>query len=135
MSCRWPWWTPPIWLIQFFTGLKVQLFVSPRSEILAAIEEQFAHSEVDDLMAQTTPAFSCLMLALKLMKKTIAGLHKLPHQYLVLADALKAQASDIHIEPTEHYVLVRFRVDGVLRDSYQGIPMSWHAGLTTRSRL
>ena len=129
--------------IEFFTGLKVQLFVSPRSEILAAIEEQFAHSEVDDLIAEEElpPGFQVqpLDVGIELDEEDDRRTSQTPRivklSNLVLADALKAQASDIHIEPTEHYVLVRFRVDGVLRDSYQGIPMSWHAGLTTRLKV
>jgi len=35
---------------------------------------------------------------------------------MVIVDAIKARASDIHIEPRERYVLVRYRVDGELRD-------------------
>ncbi|MEX2335074.1 MAG: type II secretion system ATPase GspE, partial [Pseudohongiella sp.] len=34
----------------------------------------------------------------------------------VLSQAVREKASDIHIEPFEHKVSVRFRVDGVLRD-------------------
>tara|TARA_R110002072_G_scaffold11196_1_gene50829 strand:+ start:43313 stop:44794 length:1482 start_codon:yes stop_codon:yes gene_type:complete len=34
----------------------------------------------------------------------------------VLSQAVREQASDVHIEPFEHRVSVRFRVDGVLRD-------------------
>ncbi len=35
---------------------------------------------------------------------------------LILSDAAKAQASDIHIEPNEFGLLVRHRVDGMLQD-------------------
>ena len=34
----------------------------------------------------------------------------------LISRALKAQASDIHIEPFENTLKVRYRVDGVLRD-------------------
>ncbi len=34
----------------------------------------------------------------------------------VLMEAAKAGASDIHIEPTEHDLIVRYRIDGVLSD-------------------
>jgi len=33
----------------------------------------------------------------------------------MLAEAIKEGASDIHIEPYQHHLLIRFRVDGVLR--------------------
>ncbi|WP_276607844.1 ATPase, T2SS/T4P/T4SS family, partial [Vogesella mureinivorans] len=34
----------------------------------------------------------------------------------LLTEAVKENASDIHLEPFEHSLLVRFRVDGVLRE-------------------
>ncbi len=37
----------------------------------------------------------------------------------VLTEAIKANASDIHIEPFENRLVVRFRVDGVLREVLQ----------------
>lgn len=36
----------------------------------------------------------------------------------IVADAIKLKASDIHIEPRESDVLVRYRVDGILREVY-----------------
>lgn len=44
----------------------------------------------------------------------------------LLARAVKEKASDIHIEPYEHEIVVRFRIDGVLQDKMQ-IPRR-HAG-------
>ena len=37
----------------------------------------------------------------------------------LLTEAIKENASDIHIEPFEHRLIVRFRVDGVLREVLQ----------------
>ncbi len=37
----------------------------------------------------------------------------------ILTEAIKENASDIHIEPFEHRLIVRFRVDGVLREVLQ----------------
>ena len=36
---------------------------------------------------------------------------------LIIDYAVRASASDIHIEPREEYVLVRYRVDGILREA------------------
>jgi type IV pilus assembly protein PilB len=128
--------------IEFFTGLKVQLFVSPRSEILAAIEEHFAHSEAVDFIAEAEEPAGLQVLPLDVgieldeegsrRASQIPPIIKLAN--LVLAEALKAQASDIHIEPTERDVRVRLRVDGVLRDYLQA-PTWLHAGLTTRLKV
>ena len=37
---------------------------------------------------------------------------------LILFDALKAGASDVHVQPYEERIMVRMRIDGVLYDSY-----------------
>lgn len=36
----------------------------------------------------------------------------------ILVWSIKVKASDIHIEPTEHDVRIRFRIDGVLHDRF-----------------
>jgi type IV pilus assembly protein PilB len=41
---------------------------------------------------------------------------------LIISDALKAGASDIHIEPTSEQLVVRYRVDGVLRTALELSP-------------
>jgi len=53
---------------------------------------------------------------------------------LILKDALKARASDIHIEPEEKFVRVRYRVDGELRNIMQ-IPIGLRGELTVRIKI
>lgn len=48
----------------------------------------------------------------------------------ILLRAAKAGASDIHIEPTDTELTVRFRVDGVLH-RVVSLPMSYHAGMVS----
>lgn len=52
----------------------------------------------------------------------------------LLADAMRARASDIHIEPARDDVRVRFRIDGVLRDITR-VPLASRAALTSRLKL
>ncbi|OHA38344.1 MAG: hypothetical protein A3G03_00505 [Candidatus Taylorbacteria bacterium RIFCSPLOWO2_12_FULL_44_15c] len=54
-----------------------------------------------------------------LIKKTIDEKQRLRVSHImeiILAGALAAEASDIHIEPEESYVRMRYRLDGVLND-------------------
>ncbi len=51
-----------------------------------------------------------------------------------IADAVGKGASDIHIEPYEKHVRVRFRIDGVLREQ-QMPPFNMKAGIITRLKL
>ncbi|MGQ9700897.1 MAG: type IV-A pilus assembly ATPase PilB [bacterium] len=51
-----------------------------------------------------------------------------------IADAVNKGASDIHIEPFERQVRIRFRIDGVLREQ-QPPPYNLKAGIITRIKL
>jgi general secretion pathway protein E len=52
----------------------------------------------------------------------------------LMAQAVKERASDIHIEPFERHIAVRFRVDGVLHDVIQP-PKRFHASITSRIKV
>ena len=53
---------------------------------------------------------------------------------LVLSQALKDRASDVHIEPTESEMRVRYRVDGALQ-TVMTLPKTVQAGLATRLKV
>ena len=52
----------------------------------------------------------------------------------LLLQALKERASDLHFEPYESRSVVRFRVDGVLRDVIEP-PRALHAALVSRLKI
>ncbi|MCA9767852.1 MAG: Flp pilus assembly complex ATPase component TadA, partial [Gemmatimonadetes bacterium] len=52
----------------------------------------------------------------------------------VLTDAVKRGASDIHIEPFEHEIRIRYRVDGALLEVMKP-PMKMKAALTSRIKI
>jgi type IV pilus assembly protein PilB len=53
---------------------------------------------------------------------------------LLIEYAVKSGASDIHIEPREDYVQIRYRVDGVLREADK-LPKKVQAALTSRIKI
>jgi type IV pilus assembly protein PilB len=53
---------------------------------------------------------------------------------LVIKSALKSKASDIHIEPTENNVIVRHRLDGLLKE-VMDLPKWVHEGLVARMKI
>jgi type IV pilus assembly protein PilB len=110
--------------IAFHTSLKVKPVVAPESEVVAALERFYAAEE--ESLAQ----FDNLDLADQLSvvsdqevegageEDTETGALGAPLVKLVnaiLADAIRAGASDIHIEPQQKGVDLRYRVDGLLR--------------------
>jgi len=52
----------------------------------------------------------------------------------MLADAMQQRASDIHINPDEHELHLRYRIDGVLHEK-QGPPLSMHSGIVQRLKV
>lgn len=53
---------------------------------------------------------------------------------LLLEYAIKSNASDIHIEPREEYVQVRYRIDGVLKEVNK-LPRNVHGALVSRIKI
>ncbi|MGC9031567.1 MAG: GspE/PulE family protein [Minisyncoccia bacterium] len=52
----------------------------------------------------------------------------------LIKHAILQRASDIHIEPTEKEVLVRYRIDGVLRDA-MSLPLTVSTGIVARIKI
>jgi general secretion pathway protein E len=52
----------------------------------------------------------------------------------LVSSALERNASDIHIEPMEDHVRIRFRIDGALLET-ETLPKSVQAGLTSRVKI
>ncbi len=53
---------------------------------------------------------------------------------LIISEAIKARASDIHVEPAEKRLRVRYRIDGTLQDM-MSLPMDLHSALISRIKI
>lgn len=53
---------------------------------------------------------------------------------LLIEYAIQSGASDIHIEPRDSYVIVRYRVDGILREANK-LPKKVHSALVSRIKI
>ncbi|MFA5450940.1 MAG: GspE/PulE family protein [Dehalococcoidales bacterium] len=53
---------------------------------------------------------------------------------LIIDEAIKARASDIHIEPQEERVRARYRIDGTLHD-VMSLPLDIHSALISRIKI
>jgi len=53
---------------------------------------------------------------------------------LLIRQASRDRASDVHIEPQEDHLRIRFRIDGILHD-VMSIPMSVHQALISRLKI
>jgi general secretion pathway protein E len=53
---------------------------------------------------------------------------------LIIEEAVKSRASDIHIEPEEDRLRIRYRIDGTLQDT-MSVPVSIHRALISRIKI
>lgn len=53
---------------------------------------------------------------------------------LIIEYAIKSGASDIHIEPREEHIVVRYRVDGILKEANK-LPKKVHGALVSRIKI
>jgi general secretion pathway protein E len=53
---------------------------------------------------------------------------------LIIDEAVKARASDIHIEPEEDRLRIRYRIDGTLQDT-MSLPVNVHRALISRIKI
>jgi len=115
--------------ISNFTGSNIDIVLSPEDEIAHAIDSQY-HREIKDMQnlldESALSRMGDLDKNLELLKtdtielsSTVQDSQKAPIVQLVdiiLAQALKRRASDIHIEPEVDCLRIRYRVDGSLHD-------------------
>jgi type IV pilus assembly protein PilB len=109
--------------IKFLTGYNVEPLVASDAAIKSAIEE---HYEADDMGLEgvLTEFDESEMevvqeeeeVDLSDLKKAVEDAPVVKLVNLILTDAIKKGASDIHIEPYEKSFRVRYRVDGVLQE-------------------
>ncbi|MDQ1465557.1 MAG: type pilus assembly protein PilB, partial [Actinomycetota bacterium] len=102
--------------IRSLTGMDVKPAVATRADVLAAINRYHrADSELDDLTMTLTDAGD-LDEDLSHVSEVIEDAPVVKFVNLLITQAIQDRASDIHIEPTERDLRVRFRIDGVLHE-------------------
>ena len=130
--------------VQFASGLLVRPVVASRTEILDGVEQRYATEDrLQEFLASIsdTPDFSIIPEEKEesdAERMESRGAAELPPVVkmcnLIINDAVKTQASDIHVEPRLNKVQVRLRVDGVLRD-YLQVPKWLHNPVVSRLKI
>ncbi len=128
--------------IEFYTGSRVEPAVALRSQVLEAIDANYSRTQAVDIIDQASdqPDFQIFPVSNEVDLDEISSLRaaELPPIVklvnLVITEALRVKASDIHIEPSQQDLRIRLRVDGVLRDFLQA-PAWLHPGLSSRLKV
>ena len=119
--------------IRALTGLEVRPVVATRPDVLAAINRYHrGEAEMDDL----TMALDAKDEEddLSKVKEVVEDAPIVKFVNLLITQAIQDRASDIHIEPAERDLRVRFRIDGVLHEVMRS-PKTITAGVTSRLKI
>lgn len=113
--------------IRLMTGLNIQPVLAPREDIEKIIkshyglggdtlDEMVAGDDVDSSSSAIEGGEDLLEMAQE------ASVVKLVNE--IILEAVNERASDIHVEPYEHQIAIRYRIDGVLQEA--SVPPQMH---------
>jgi type IV pilus assembly protein PilB len=129
--------------IKFMTGFNIEPVVASESSIQSGIEKAYGTTQGDDLetVMQSMTDDADVEVQAEEEQIGLADLEKAADEApvvklvnLVLTDAVKRGASDIHIEPYEKEFRVRFRIDGVLQ-AIMSPPLKLKDAITSRLKI
>ncbi len=116
--------------IRLSTGYEVKPVVSSRDDIVSAIQRYY-HLDTDVVEAalearpdEEIEGISGVVDDTPLVRFTTT----------MIAEAINRGSSDIHIDPRENEVLIRYRIDGVLQE-IKRVPKNIHTGIVSRIKI
>ncbi len=125
--------------LKYITNLKIKRVIATASTISEAIEQYYS---VKDSMAEVIRDMEDedigpvdlkqAELEAEAAAQSEAPLIKLVN--LLIIQAVKEKASDIHIEPDEDKLRVRYRINGILKEETSP-PKNLHAGIISRLKV
>lgn len=121
--------------MRIMTGMEVCPVVSTRDDIEAVIKK-YLHStaEIDEAFDEVSVQGMEEDEDEEELKEAGEEAPIVKYVNLIIAEAVHENASDVHIEPAEKDVRVRYRVDGVLHEIRRS-PKKIHPGLVSRIKI
>jgi type IV pilus assembly protein PilB len=132
--------------IKFMTGFNVEPVVASETAIAEAISKFYGEvesgEELDKVMKDLSADDAAdLELATEEQETNLADLERAAEEApiiklvnLIMTDAVKRGASDIHVEPYEKEVRVRLRIDGILQ-AVMAPPMKLRDAILSRIKI
>lgn len=127
--------------LRLLMGFKVDAVVAPASQIDAVLEKYYSEQKASmaDMMAELEGSDDLAVLEgrgdsidLEVLASAAEDNKVVRLLNMVLLQAIKDKASDIHFEPFESEFKMRYRIDGIL---YEMIPPPQHLALPIVSRI
>jgi type IV pilus assembly protein PilB len=120
--------------IRSVTGMEVKPVVATKADVLQAINRYHrGEAELDDL----TMAMDAGLPEpedLSSVREIVEDAPIVKFVNLLITQAIQDRASDVHIEPTERDLRVRFRIDGVLHEIMRS-PKTIQSGVISRLKI
>ncbi len=135
--------------LKMMTGCDVRAVLASETEILEALDKYYkpvsSQDALDDILQQSRAsedaAESVSAVQEKKEEEEGVSLEKSAEDApiikmvnLILANAIKAKASDIHIEPYQKSLRIRYRIDGVLHEQ-PSPPRKFHSAICARLKI
>jgi type IV pilus assembly protein PilB len=126
--------------IKFLTGYNVEVVVAAEEQIKRAIDGRYDQAtSLDDVMADFDDSDMEVIqddedVDINELAKESEDAPVVKLVNLILTDAIKKAASDIHVEPYEKEFRVRYRIDGVLYEVMKP-PMKLRNAITSRMKI
>src|SRR5581483_10700124 len=130
--------------IKFMTGFNIEPVVASETAILEGIEKAYntvPEEDLESVMASMGEEGTDIELQADADEQEIADLERAAEEApivklvnMILTEAVKKGASDIHMEPYEKEYRVRFRVDGILQ-TIMNPPMKLRDAIISRIKI
>ena len=126
--------------LKFMTGYNVEVVVAAEASIKQAIDKYYDQSaSFDDVMGDLDDIDLEIVddvdeVDARDLEKASEDAPVVKLVNLILTDAIKKKASDIHVEPYEKSFRVRYRIDGVLHEVMKP-PLKLKNALTSRIKI
>jgi len=118
------------------TGLKVGVAIALESQITSFVKEKYIREK--NITSEVTKALDERKDEEKVMKlaeeKVAVEAPVSKIVTTILEYAVKSRASDVHIEPQEDSVRIRYRIDGILQAKYL-LPRNVHEAVISRIKI
>ena len=119
--------------IRSVAGIEVKPVVATRNDVNAAIDRFYrAGDELNDLTSELDVSED--EEDLSKVKEITEDAPIVRYVNLLITQAIQDRASDIHLEPTEHDLRVRYRIDGVLHEVMRS-PRAIQSGVISRLKI
>jgi type IV pilus assembly protein PilB len=114
--------------------VEIKPVVATRNDVLAAIDRYYRADDALDDLSSEIGSLDDEDEDLSNVRAAVDDAPIVKFVNLLITQAIQDRASDIHLEPTEHDLRVRYRIDGVLHETMRS-PRSIQSGVISRLKI